>query len=136
MNDRVEIVRFSGGVHHGLVVEAPAHIAARLHAVSFEVLATGRLYDTIRQRRIPGARVITAATERPQTPPPAVAAEPALSTGQPATSSTATPAIADSVTGETNPPTLSTPPVHRPQQDDTAQLPTPTMPVFQPARSR
>jgi hypothetical protein len=135
MNDRVEIVRFSGGVHHGLVVEAPSHVAARLHTLSFEVLATGRLYDTARQRRIPGARVISAATEQPQAPPPAA---PAPSTTPPA-ASTATLGIADGVPGDTTPPAWPVPPTQRPRQDDTAQpaqRPTPTMPLFQPARSR
>src|SRR3954471_7567510 len=114
MNDRVEIVRVGGGVHHGLVVEAPAHIAARLHAMSFEVLATGRLYDTTHQRRIPGARVITPAAQQPETSPPPTPARPAEPLP---TSPTATPASTDSYTGETTPPTLSTPPPQRPRPD-------------------
>ena len=73
LDDRVEIVRFSGGEHDGLVVEAPAHVAERLHAMRFEVLATGRLYDLAEERRIPGARAITPPQPRPAPAPRPVA---------------------------------------------------------------
>jgi hypothetical protein len=69
-SDRVDIVRFTGGEHHGLVVEAPAAVAAQLHAMKFEVLASGRLYDVARQRRIPGARVLAEPPAPPIAPPP------------------------------------------------------------------
>jgi hypothetical protein len=123
MNDRVEIVRFTGGEHDGLVVEAPAHVAERLHAMRFEVLATGRLYDLTDQCRIPGARAITPPAPRPapevEAPVPAAVAipAPAPSPEQPAT------AVLE-------PPALMPPPAPR-----RAVPPLPTMPVFQPGRA-
>jgi hypothetical protein len=54
----VDLVRFTGGEHSGLVVEAPSELAARLPAMRFVVLAGGELFDPVGQRRIPGARVV------------------------------------------------------------------------------
>jgi hypothetical protein len=54
----VELVRFSGGEHSGLLVEAPAEVAERLPLMRFVVLAGGQLYDPVEQCRIPGTRVV------------------------------------------------------------------------------
>jgi hypothetical protein len=79
--DRVEIVQFSGGEHHGLVVEAPAALAARLPRMRFTVTAAGQLFDLEEQCRLREARVITRPGATRPTPAPArtptPAAEPA-----------------------------------------------------------
>jgi hypothetical protein len=67
----VEIVSFSGGAHHGLVVEAPAAIAARLADMSFTVTAAGQLFDLDEQCRIREVRVITRPGEARPEPVPA-----------------------------------------------------------------
>ena len=107
-NDRVETVRFTGGQHHGLVVQAPPHIAERLHSMKFEVLATGQLYDLARQQRIPHTRAIT--------PAPAPAPVAAAAVPEPATSAPELPIL-----DRTPAPAPTT-------------RPAPAMPVFQPAR--
>lgn len=74
-DDSLETVRFSGGTHHGLVVQAPPGIAARLHDMDFEVTAAGGLFDRIEQVRIRGVRVVA----RPgETPPPPVLKRPVV----------------------------------------------------------
>ncbi|WP_214401766.1 hypothetical protein [Pseudonocardia lacus] len=129
MNDRLEIVRFTGGEHDGLVVEAPPHVAERLHATRFEVLATGRLYDLTDQCRIPGARAITPptapATTKPaaEPMPAAVIPSPTPSPEQPATS------VAEPVAPADVPLREPAPAAQR-----RAVPAVPTMPVFQPGR--
>jgi hypothetical protein len=132
-NDRVEIVRFSGGEHDGLVVEAPAHVAERLHAMRFEVLATGRLYDLTEERRIPGARAITPPEPRaipaprpPAIPSPAPPVDPAVD-----------PAVDLAATAVLEPPA----PVEAPRFADAEPpaprrpvLPPPSMPLFRSGR--
>ncbi len=71
--DRQEIVQFSGGEHHGLVVEAPAELAARLPGMRFTVTAAGQLFDLEEQCRLREVRVIT----RPGATRPAPAPKPA-----------------------------------------------------------
>ncbi|MCO1655536.1 hypothetical protein [Pseudonocardia humida] len=137
VNDRVEIVRFSGGEHDGLVVEAPPHIAARLHAMRFEVLATGRLYDLTDQCRIPGARAVAPPAVPPAappaaTPPVAVPAAAPLPTAvipaptpSPDQQAPAVPALPEALR-------FADP---EPAVQRRAVPPVPTMPVFQPGRS-
>lgn len=60
-------VRFSGGEHSGLVVQAPPDLAERLPDMKFVVLAGGQLYDLVEQCRLREARVIV----RPGQQPPA-----------------------------------------------------------------
>lgn len=109
----METVRFTGGQHHGLIVQAPAHIAERLHAMSFEVLATGQLYDTARQCRIPGTRAVNATPQPVPKPAPVIAV---------AAPEPAAPAPVLDLTPPSAPAT-------------TAPRPAPVaMPLFQPAR--
>jgi hypothetical protein len=129
MNDRVEIVRFTGGEHDGLVVEAPAHVAERLHVTRFEVLASGRLYDLAEERRIPGARAITPPEPRPA-PVPAPAPLPAA-IPSPA------PPVDLAATAVLEPPSPVEAPrfaAPEPPAPRRPVPPLPTMPLFQPGR--
>jgi hypothetical protein len=67
----VELVRFSGGEHSGLLVEAPADVAERLPVMRFVVLAGGQLFDPVEQCRIPGTRVVRWPGQPPSTAAPA-----------------------------------------------------------------
>jgi hypothetical protein len=66
----VERVRFTGGEHSGLVVEAPPDIAERLPLMRFAVMAGGQLFDLVEQCRIPGTRVVARPGDAPEAPLP------------------------------------------------------------------
>jgi hypothetical protein len=80
----VELVRFTGGEHSGLVVEAPYAVAERLPVMRFEVLAGGQLYDPVAQCRIPGTRVVTRPGEPPAVAPVVALPSPAHGAADPA----------------------------------------------------
>ena len=137
MNDRLEIVRFTGGEHDGLVVEAPPHVAARLHVMRFEVLATGRLYDLVEQCRIPGARAVTPPVAAPPAAPAPVTTPPVAAPAVVVPAPTSSPE--QQATAVLEPPAPAAPQVLdfavEPVAQRRAAPPAPTMPVFQPGRS-
>jgi hypothetical protein len=64
-NTRVQI-RFSGGEHNGLIVEAPLELADRLPGMRFTVLASGQLFDLAEQRRMREVRLISRPGAQPE----------------------------------------------------------------------
>jgi hypothetical protein len=68
VSERIEL-RFTGGPHSGLVVEAPADVVQRLPHMTFEVTAAGGLFDVVAQARIRGVRVVARPGEAPPVPP-------------------------------------------------------------------
>lgn len=118
IHSKVE-VRFSGGEHSGLVVEAPAELADRLPGMRFTVLASGQLFDLVEQCRMREVRVIRRAGEPPVAVAPLVPAQ-------------AAPAV---VVPEPDPEPEPAPLVTVPVVPATPRMAAPGLPMFRSART-